>query len=153
MTMDPSQAVDRLRSITSQLSPRLILASETTWTIAEQLSGASLHVVNEQLLQGILGPDLAKDDSWIPILSPDNALYVTFTSGSTGTPKGAVITHANACSAMTYVDPYIGFDQTTRVLDLSSYSFDMVWYEFLHTFYAGGCLCVSYFVCMGLSSP
>jgi amino acid adenylation domain-containing protein len=142
VTMDPSQAVDRLRSITSQLNPRVILASEATKTIAEQLSGAAVHVVNERLLQSIMGPDLAKDDAWIPIISPDNALYVTFTSGSTGTPKGAVITHANACSAMTYVDPYIGFDQATRVLDLSSYSFDMVWYEFLHTFYAGGCLCV-----------
>jgi amino acid adenylation domain-containing protein len=142
VTMDPSQAVDRLRSITSQLSPRLVLASESTKTIADKLSGAAVHVVNERLLQNIMGPDLAKDDSWIPIISPDNALYVTFTSGSTGTPKGAVITHANACSAMTYVDPYIGFDQITRVLDLSSYSFDMVWYDFLHTFYAGGCLCV-----------
>lgn len=142
VTMDPSQAVDRLRSINSQLGPRLILASESTKNITEQLSGAAVHVVDERLLQNIMGPDLAQDDSWIPVISPDNAVYVTFTSGSTGTPKGAVITHANACSAMTYVDPYIGFDQRTRVLDLSSYSFDMVWYEFLHTFYAGGCLCV-----------
>ncbi|KAJ5157219.1 uncharacterized protein N7482_008319 [Penicillium canariense] len=141
-TMDPSQAVDRLRSITSQLSPRLVLSSDPTKTIAEQLSEAVVHVVDERLLHGIMGPDLAKDDSWIPIISPDNAVYVTFTSGSTGAPKGAVITHANACSAMTYVDPFIGFDKTTRVLDLSSYSFDMIWYDFLHTFYAGGCLCV-----------
>ncbi|KAJ5965380.1 hypothetical protein N7481_012094 [Penicillium waksmanii] len=142
VTMDSSQAVDRLRSITSQLNPRLILASATTKAIAEQMSGTAVHVVNDHFHKDIASPGLSQDDSWIPVLSADNAAYVTFTSGSTGTPKGAVMTHANACSAMTYVEPYIGFDETSRVLDLSSYSFDMVWYEFLHTFYAGGCLCV-----------
>ncbi|KAB8257986.1 acetyl-CoA synthetase-like protein [Aspergillus pseudonomiae] len=142
VTMDPFQAVERLRAITSQLNPRLILASPATQAIAQQLSAATVHVVDEQMLQGILDPDLAEDGSWIPVLSGDNALYVTFTSGSTGTPKGAVITHANVCSAMVHLGPYTGLNETDRILDLASYSFDMAWYVFLHTFYAGGCLCV-----------
>ncbi|RAK90679.1 acetyl-CoA synthetase-like protein [Aspergillus costaricaensis CBS 115574] len=140
--MDPFQPAERLRSVTSQVNPRLIIAATATKAIAQKLGTMPVYVVDEAFLNNL--PPLNSDDNnhWIPSVSGDNALYVTFTSGSTGTPKGAVITHANACSAVAYQMSHFGYQESTRVLDLSSYGFDVVWQQFLHTLVGGGCLCI-----------
>ncbi|KAJ5433827.1 AMP-dependent synthetase/ligase [Penicillium cf. griseofulvum] len=140
--VDPSQAIERLQSIASQVDARLTLASPTTKEIAQEITSSAVYVVDATFIQSLHDPCLVDDHSWIPIVSGSNALYVIFTSGSTGTPKGVIITHANACSAVAHQKQYWGYDNTTRVFDLSSYSFDFVWAPFLHGLCAGSCICI-----------
>ncbi|CAI7613184.1 unnamed protein product [Penicillium glandicola] len=140
--VDPFQAVGRLQSISLQVDARLILASVTTRKIAEEITSAGVYVVNDEFIQRLQDPCMVKEHSWAPFVSGDNALYVIFTSGSTGAPKGVVITHSNACSAVVHQKQHWGYDNTTRVFDLSSNSFDFVWVPFLHGLYAGACICI-----------
>ncbi|KAJ5158042.1 AMP-dependent synthetase/ligase [Penicillium coprophilum] len=140
--VDPSQAVERLQSIALQVNARLTLASPTSQGIAEELTSSAVYIVNDLFFHSLQHSSPIDDRSWIPIVSGSNALYVVFTSGSTGTPKGIVITHANACSAVVHQKSYWGYDTTTRIFDLSSYSFDFVWVPFLHGLYAGSCICI-----------
>jgi amino acid adenylation domain-containing protein len=74
--------------------------------------------------------------------SPSDLMYVIFTSGSTGRPKGVMIEHtAWLTSAFAH-----GKDQelnsSSRVLQISSYAFDMSILEIFTTLVFGGCVCV-----------
>jgi amino acid adenylation domain-containing protein len=140
--VDPFQAVERLQSIASKVDAQLVLASATTKGVAKGITSSGVHIVDDTFIQGLKDPYTVGDTSWIPAVSGNNALYVIFTSGSTGTPKGVIITHANACSAVVHQKQYWGYDNTTRVFDLSSYSFDFVWVPFLHGLCAGACICI-----------
>ncbi|KAM0283778.1 hypothetical protein ACHAQH_002368 [Verticillium albo-atrum] len=140
VTMDPFQPIERLRSVTSQVVANLILATPSTEAMAQQLV-TNVFVLNDASITA-LASDSESDNSWVPNLSGASAAYITFTSGTTGVPKGAVMTHANCCSALVHQATHLGIGATTRALDLGSYSFDIVWEEFLHVLHAGACLCV-----------
>ncbi|KAJ5130681.1 uncharacterized protein N7515_006720 [Penicillium bovifimosum] len=73
---------------------------------------------------------------------PEDLAAVIFTSGSTGTPKGVLLTHQAIATSTTYHGRAVGAIPQTRILQFSSYAFDMsvieTWYALAH----GGCLCV-----------
>jgi amino acid adenylation domain-containing protein len=50
--------------------------------------------------------------------------YIIYTSGSTGKPKGVTIQHRNAVNVVTWFVKHYHLDCHTRVLQLSSYTFD-----------------------------
>ncbi|CAO2650499.1 Nn.00g017910.m01.CDS01 [Neocucurbitaria sp. VM-36] len=138
LLLDPFQPVERLQGIVTQVNAHLIVASTSTQGVAAQLA-SNIIVLDEKFI----GKQLeTQRDSLLPEISPESACYISFTSGSTGTPKGAIITHSNCCSALTYQTEAFGILPTTRTLDLSSYSFDIAWHEFLFTFSVGACLCI-----------
>ncbi|KAI8280309.1 Nonribosomal peptide synthase atnA [Colletotrichum sp. SAR11_57] len=73
----------------------------------------------------------------------DDALYVVFTSGSTGKPKGVVVTHAAFASSAKGFSKAIYLDSpSSRVLQYSSFSFDISMLEIFTSLMAGACLCI-----------
>ncbi|KAJ3950205.1 uncharacterized protein N0V96_001348 [Colletotrichum fioriniae] len=75
--------------------------------------------------------------------SPSNALYVVYTSGSTGKPKGVIITHETFCSSAKGFTKAIHLDSPNcRVLQYSSFSFDISMLEVFATLMTGSCLCI-----------
>ncbi|KAI0886322.1 nonribosomal peptide synthase [Annulohypoxylon maeteangense] len=140
--IDVTQPKARLQAIMHQIRPPIILSS----------------MVNTDLTKGLLDdiPVLAIDRGSLEQLpptpsntlpsttyvKPSNTLYLVFTSGSSGTPKGVIISHSNFSSALVHQTRQLGFKRSSRVLDMASYAFDAAWYNALHTFYAGGCLCI-----------
>lgn len=135
--MDTSQPLDRLRSIVSQVRPRVILSSPSKEALTMNLSQAFRVIVDLSLMES-----LPSAPGYLPIVDPDSTLYLVFTSGSTGTPKGVTITHANYSSAIYYQQEAHGFRPTSRVYDFASYAFDVSWSNFLHTLTVGACLCI-----------
>jgi amino acid adenylation domain-containing protein/thioester reductase-like protein len=84
-----------------------------------------------------------RDDSLdVAEVHPEDLAVVIFTSGSTGTPKGVLLTHQAIATSTTYHGHAVGAIPQTRILQFSSYAFDMsvieTWYALAH----GGCLCV-----------
>jgi amino acid adenylation domain-containing protein/thioester reductase-like protein len=75
-------------------------------------------------------------------VTPEDLAVVIFTSGSTGTPKGVLLTHQAIATSTTYHGRAVGAIPQTRILQFSSYAFDMsvieTWYALAHS----GCLCV-----------
>ncbi|KAJ5953583.1 acetyl-CoA synthetase-like protein [Penicillium verhagenii] len=82
------------------------------------------------------------DECRLPCVQPLDIAYITFTSGSTGTPKESMISHSNVCSGIKLQAAELNFTESSRVLDLAPYCFDLAWTNMLNTLCTGGCLCV-----------
>ncbi|OAQ84905.1 HC-toxin synthetase [Purpureocillium lilacinum] len=132
-----TQPEDRLRTMAAQANARLCLSSESNRDLAGRLGIDDVVVVsqNTDFAQVAPGTNLAS-------VRPSDILYVVFTSGSTGTPKGAKVTHRNIATALHHQREALGYSQSSRVLDFSSYAFDVCWSNMLNALTAGACLCV-----------
>lgn len=148
VALDTNVPQERLRSIVNQTKPILILSSSTQRDRAVELLGkpTAVFVVDRTSLAGLEGAETdwqgGEESSPLPIVTPANRLYLVFTSGSTGTPKGAIITHENFSSAIHYQQSSLRITASSHVYDFVSYAFDVTWSNVLHTFAAGGCLCI-----------
>ena len=143
VALDTTQPDARLLSIVQQTQSKTIVSSRTNCSRASMLADVPRIQVDDAFF------DLEDDsthhniDSQLPIISPADIAYISFTSGTMGTPKGACISHANVRSAIHHQGQKLGFTNHSRVFDFVPYSFDVAWSNFLHTLGAGGCICVA----------
>ncbi len=63
-------------------------------------------------------------------LSPDNAAYAIYTSGSTGQPKAAINTHRAITNRLLWMQGTYQLKEADRVLQKTSFSFDVSVWEF-----------------------
>ncbi|OAA35077.1 non-ribosomal peptide synthetase [Metarhizium rileyi] len=139
---DPSsQPEERLRAMVAQVEAKTILASVTYTNVACRLGADNVMSIDDQRLLECALP--SEDEPSLPEIVASDILYIVFTSGSTGVPKGAMVTHGNFCSAIAHQRDLLGFESNSRVLDFSSYAFDVSWSNVLNTLTAGGCLCIA----------
>ncbi len=71
---------------------------------------------------------------------PEDPLFIVYTSGSTGTPKGVALSQQNLSDFLIHFAQAPGFQDTDRVLGLSSISFDMSFMELVLPFVYGASL-------------
>ncbi|RDW76857.1 uncharacterized protein DSM5745_06849 [Aspergillus mulundensis] len=69
-------------------------------------------------------------------------LYLIFTSGSTGKPKGAIISHRAFTTSASAHSHALHITAASRVLQFSSFAFDVSIAEILTTLTVGGCVCI-----------
>ncbi len=69
---------------------------------------------------------------------PENLAYIIYTSGSTGRPKGIALRHSGVANNIWDLNHSYGVGSRSRVICISSLSFDMCVYEILGTLAAGG---------------
>ncbi|UNI13948.1 NRPS [Purpureocillium takamizusanense] len=132
-----TQPEERLRTMAAQADARFCLTSEANRSLALRLGIDEVMVVSQDTDFAQLAPGTN-----LPEVNPSDVLYVVFTSGSTGMPKGAKVTHQNMATALHYQREALGYSQSSRVLDFSSYAFDVCWSNLLNALTAGACLCV-----------
>lgn len=140
VVIDAMLPAGRVRTLMELIQPRVVVTSADEEQRARESSpaGAQIIVISDETYDSL--PLL--EEARMPVVSPDNWLYVVFTSGSTGTPKGAIISHANFTSAIRHGRARLHFDANSRTFDFVSYSFDVSWLNLLFTLCSGGCLCV-----------
>ncbi len=84
------------------------------------------------------GEDAEDDGQSFAPCDPENLAYLIYTSGSTGTPKAVAIRHRGVLNNLVDLNTSFGVGTDSRILQLSSLSFDMSVYETLGTLVAGG---------------
>ncbi|KAK5993871.1 Nonribosomal peptide synthetase GRA1 [Cladobotryum mycophilum] len=135
---DPAVPESRLKAIVEQVKPKLIICSPTNKILSSKL-------VSEVLVLSADSDVITNENTStkeLPYVDPSDLMYAVFTSGSTGTPKGCLTQHRHFTSAVTHQRTLIALDNTSRVYDFSSYTFDAVYWSAFHTLTSGGTLCI-----------
>ncbi|GAB2475940.1 hypothetical protein GCM10027063_15950 [Promicromonospora xylanilytica] len=88
------------------------------------------------------GDGATGDGTDLPRVPSDALAYIIFTSGSTGVPKGVMIEHGAACTTLDDLARRLGLGPWSRVLALSSLSFDLSVFDVFGVLGAGGTVVV-----------
>ncbi|ODA76960.1 hypothetical protein RJ55_07477 [Drechmeria coniospora] len=134
-----TQPEERLRTIAAQVQAKVCLSSVANQDLVRRLGIDEVVIVGPEEFE----PRAAEESTaQLPEVSPASLLYLIFTSGSTGTPKGAMVSHRNFSAAIAYQREALGYRQGSRVLDFSSYAFDVLWSNLLNSLTVGATICI-----------
>ncbi|KAL4787135.1 hypothetical protein BJX76DRAFT_354543 [Aspergillus varians] len=138
--LDPAQPVSRLRDICKRVNATLVLSSPAQASLSRTLASDVVEIGD---ITGIHLEHEVKHNyaTGRPDITSSQPVYVLFTSGTTGTPKGVMISHSSYCyAAETHIQAF-ELTRASRVLQISSYSFDVSMMEMLTTLIAGATIC------------
>lgn len=138
--IDPSQPSQRHQQVVSQTKSRLILHCSKTKDKAAGLVANAVEIGPS--LMEMLKIQSYEAKSPPRIVTWKNIAYVIFTSGSTGIPKGIVMEHGALCTSLTAFTKRLGIHPRVRMLQFSSYVFDVILGEIFATLFGAGCVCV-----------
>lgn len=135
--LDASQALSRREAVLAQIGALVVLTSSTYATLLA--THGRVFSVDEESIRNLPSTSGTEQRSK---QQPSSAAYVFFTSGSTGQPKGVVVDHRAVSTSCVNHGREIAFNRQTRVLQFTSYTFDVSIMEILTTLIYGGCICV-----------
>lgn len=135
--LDPVHPKSRHQEIIDDVEAQLLLCSPFINAYCIEL-GMPLLVVSSETVQ----PRTPCPQFEPVALQGNDVSHILFTSGTTGKPKGVVIEHQHMASSIAHHAPAMGFTRGTRVLQFSSYTFDVSIAEIMTTLVRGGCVCV-----------
>ncbi|KAK5657865.1 hypothetical protein OQA88_2413 [Cercophora sp. LCS_1] len=136
---------NRVSTITQSARVSIVLADQVH---AEKLATMDILPTRSQIVTingaflGLLPSASAEAATVWPDVSPDNAAWVVFTSGSTGVPKAVVLEHKALCAPMYVQAERYNMGPSTRALQFSAHTFDVVVKDIFTTLTFGGCVCI-----------
>ncbi len=133
LPVDVDYPADRINYMLADAQPVVVLAATPT-TVPATVPATVLR-----LDQPAVQARVAAAGSTPPACPavPANAAYVIYTSGSTGAPKGTVVTHTGLASMVATQVASLAVDQTSRVLQFASPSFDAAVWELCMALFTG----------------
>ncbi|XWW94242.1 hypothetical protein V2A60_002185 [Cordyceps javanica] len=129
--------VARLQAITTTTGATVVV---TLTEFASQLQGIVEHIVSMDTTQET--KTVTPESSVKQYPGPHNASFIQFTSGSTGTPKGIVLEHGSMSIAIRSLVKRFAVNESTRVFQFASLTFDMALHDILTPLIGGGCVCI-----------
>ncbi|KAJ1713061.1 nonribosomal peptide synthase [Aspergillus flavus] len=134
--LDPTHPITRLQELCRRVDACFVLTSVTQAHIGSKLA-------DNVIVVGDRNYDHSARTADIPVIvDPEQPAYVLFTSGTTGSPKGVMIPHVSFLAAAQAQMRAFSIGLGSRVLQFSSYAFDVSVMEILTTLVAGGTVCV-----------
>ncbi|WP_327101316.1 amino acid adenylation domain-containing protein [Nocardia vinacea] len=135
LPVDPKHPVDRIDHMLTDSGARVgltlaayrqLLPDSTEWLVLDDAE--------------FIGRQRAASDAALPSESIrlDNPAWMIYTSGSTGTPKGVSVSHRGIADLIVAQRESLGVDESSRVLQVASPSFDASIFEALMAFGSGG---------------
>lgn len=134
--LNPEYPKQRLHQLVAETNASVVLASPIHAHLFEKTVTYPIGV-NQTLLK-----TLPRVESLPLTAVATQAAFIVFTSGSTGVPKGVVLEHRALSSSIYAHGTALEFDSRSRVLQFSSYTFDVSIAEIFTTFLYGGCVVV-----------
>ncbi len=133
--LDPSYPQERLRYMLEDSRPAVLLTQGHLKGLFSPLSsGAPLLDMTDANPAWNNQPDTNPDGT---SLAADDLAYVIYTSGSTGKPKGAMNTHGAIRNRLLWMQERYGLQADDRVLQKTSFSFDVSVWEFFWPLISG----------------
>ncbi|MFI7136094.1 amino acid adenylation domain-containing protein [Nonomuraea sp. NPDC050153] len=133
LPVDPDYPVERMAYLVEQTGAACVIASAGVG-----LPAGAVRVEVEDAA-GLSGEPLTEDERG-GALDGGNAAYVMFTSGSTGRPKGVVVPHAGVVNRLVWMQERLRLAAGERVLQKTSFGFDVSVWEFFWPLLWGGVL-------------
>jgi amino acid adenylation domain-containing protein len=133
LALDPAHPVIRLADELDDSGVAVILAADEI--PAELAAGRATRDLGKLRGAGPAQPDIDPADGDIA--------YVSYTSGSTGRPKGCEVTHGNLANVIQHFAEETGIAAASRMLWLTTYSFDISALELLMPLTVGGTVVVA----------
>jgi amino acid adenylation domain-containing protein len=142
--VDPAYPKERVAEMLADAAPVLVLtdaASRADVEAALASMGVSSRLVavdaDRDQWSDAASTDLPVEQTGV---HEDSLAYVIYTSGSTGKPKGVASRHGGPSALMHALREPFGLDDTTRVLQFASFSFDAFVLEWVMAYGFGGSL-------------
>ena len=130
--VDPQYPAERIAYMLEDSGVRLLLTQEQ---IAGSLPQTAARVVILGAEKEAIGRSSQKNPE--VEMSRENLAYVIYTSGSTGKPKGVMISHRAICNRLLWMQTSMPLDESDRVLQKTSMSFDASVWEIFEPLIAG----------------
>jgi non-ribosomal peptide synthetase component F len=118
--LDVNYPQERLRFMIEDSGLKVVIAQAGVELLAPEL-----NVISVQAEDRTTATELVESGA-----SAENLAYIIYTSGSTGLPKGVMISHGSLCNHMLWMQQAFPLQQTDRVLQKTSMSFDASVWEF-----------------------
>ncbi|KAL8983821.1 MAG: hypothetical protein Q9205_002043 [Flavoplaca limonia] len=134
--IDGASPEARLKNIISDIDAKVVLCSPKYSRICGGL-GIDVVIIG---LETILNK--SKNPNPLSEFSSNDIAYVIFTSGSTGKPKGTMVSHSALTSSAIAHAPAMRLKPSSRVLQYSSFTFDVSVTEIFTTLMMGACICI-----------
>ena len=136
--IDPAYPQERIRYILNDSGISLLLTQEKLKDVFQEFSVEIITLDSGKHL-------FARDEATNPssLSHPQNAAYMIYTSGSTGRPKGTIIQHRSLCNLTRFQIKDFHLNETSRVLQFASFSFDASVSEIFTTLISGATLYIA----------
>ncbi|GCE51346.1 hypothetical protein KTH_62150 [Thermosporothrix hazakensis] len=134
--LDPTYPRERLAFILTDAHISVLLTQEhlkAIFSLSDPVTVIALDQSHTRL-------EMEPRTNPLPHLSPENIAYIIYTSGSTGKPKGVMIPHRGLLNVLEAQKQIFGLSSNDRILQFSSFSFDMFIAECLMSFGCGATL-------------
>ena len=128
--LDYEMPAERVETVLTEVGAKCYISREPL-----QLPVPQYTVVNQPLSHEIINKTTDA--------APDNWAYVLYTSGSTGKPKGIPITHRQICHLVRSEHSVLGIQESDRVYQGFSVSFDMWCEETWISYFCGATIWVA----------
>ncbi|KAI2788152.1 hypothetical protein POX_e06164 [Penicillium oxalicum] len=134
--LDPDWPRERRMYIVEDAGSRLALTNVARFK--EEHPGLTVIDVSKM----IWAPQTEPKINFAHIVTPAHAAYAFFTSGTTGRPKGCIIEHGAFVASALERAKVLVRDESSRVLQVATHTFDPAMEDILTTLLVGGCVCV-----------
>ncbi|MFZ2177566.1 MAG: amino acid adenylation domain-containing protein, partial [Rhodococcus sp. (in: high G+C Gram-positive bacteria)] len=142
--IDPSHPIDRIAHTVTDCGARLGLATAASRDrLPDSLEWLPLDGPGAGALLEPYDPLPIDDRERTTPVRPEHPAYVIYTSGSTGTPKGVVVTHTGLANLAQEIRDKYAITARSRVLHLTSPTFDTALVEMLAAAITGATLVVA----------
>ncbi|KAG5778086.1 hypothetical protein H9Q73_008245 [Fusarium xylarioides] len=132
--LDPNHPSRHHQVILNRVSAEVVVTSPAN---ESKFPDHRVLSVNAVLMTKITG-----DPYIAPLVTSDQPAFVVFTSRTTGEPKGIVLEHRALCTSILAHGQFIEFGPESRVLQFTSYKFDVSIAEALTTLLFAGFICL-----------
>ncbi|MGB6182817.1 MAG: amino acid adenylation domain-containing protein, partial [Rhodococcus sp. (in: high G+C Gram-positive bacteria)] len=126
LPIDLAHPTERLARILTDAAPAAILVRSEDAPVQGASKSIHIAVDDPRVTTAVekMRDDPVSDAERIATLRPDHLAYIIYTSGSTGEPKGVAVTHTGLGNAVDYQRSQHERGPDTRVLAVSSPTFD-----------------------------